>query len=59
MLIHELNDQLFLDILIFSRVLYFAHLNIHRWFNVTNIIPRCSDDGSLEPKRHSVDFAPQ
>ena len=38
--------------------LYFALLNI-RWFNITNIIPHIPDDGSLEPKRYSVDFASQ
>ena len=32
-------------------------LDIHRWFNVTNIIPHSPDDGQLEPKRYSVDFA--
>ena len=31
-------------------------LNIHRWFNITNINP---DDGLLEPKRYNVDFASQ
>ena len=40
-------------------VLYFVFLNIHRWFNISNIIPHSSDDGSLEPKRSSVDFASQ
>ena len=34
-------------------------LHIHRWFNITNIIPHSPDDGSLEPKRYSVDFALQ
>ena len=34
-------------------------LNIHRWFNITNLIPYSPDDGSLEPKRYSVDFASQ
>ena len=27
------------------------------WFNMTNIIPHNPDDGSVEPKRYSVDFA--
>ena len=44
---------------IFPRFLYFALLNIHRWFNITNIIPHSPDDGSLEPKRYSVDFVSQ
>ena len=41
----------------FPRFLYFAFLNMRRWFNITNIIPHRPDDGSLEPKRYSVDFA--
>ena len=32
---------------------------IHRWFNITNIIPDTLDDGSLEPKRYWVYFASQ
>ena len=39
--------------------LYFEFLNIHRWFNITNITPHSPDDGSFEPKRCSVDFASQ
>ena len=39
--------------------LYFALLNLHRWFNITNIIPHSTDDGSLEQKHYSVDFASQ
>ena len=39
------------------RVLYFAFLNIHRWLNITNITPHGPDDGSVEPKRYSVDFS--
>ena len=39
MLVHELNSQLFLVIHIFPRFSYFAFLKIHRWFNITNIIP--------------------
>ena len=31
-------------------------LNIHRWFNIFNIIPHCADDDSMEPKRYSCDF---
>ena len=27
-----------------------------RWFNITDIIPLRPDYGSLEPKRHNVDF---
>ena len=49
----------FFVIQIFPRFLYFAFLNIHRWFNITNIIPLSPDDGSLEPKRYSIDFASQ
>ena len=41
----------------FLRFLHFVFLNVHRWFNITNIIPHSPDDGSLEPKRYSVDFA--
>ena len=37
--------------------LYFAFLNIHRWFNIANITPQGPDDGSVEPKRYSVDFS--
>ena len=37
--------------------LYFLY--IHRWFNFTDIIPHSPDDGSLELKRYSVDFASQ
>ena len=44
---------------IFLRFLYFVLLNNHRWFNITNVIPHCPDDGSLESKRYSVDFASQ
>ena len=52
----------FLVMQIFPRLLYFYilhFLHIHRWFNITNIIPHRPDDGSLEPKRCSVDFASQ
>ena len=31
-------------------------LNIQRWLNITNITPHGPDDGSVEPKRYSVDF---
>ena len=48
-----------LKVQIFPRFLYFALLNIHRRFNITNITPHSPDDGSLEPKRYSVDFASQ
>ena len=44
---------------IFPRFLYFALLNIHHWFNITNIIPHRPDDKSLEPKHYSVNFASQ
>ena len=53
----KLNGQLFPYTQIFPRFLYF--LNIHHRFNITNIIPPSSDDGSLEPKRYSVDFVSQ
>ena len=44
----------------FSLGFYISHfLHIHRWFNITNIIPHSPDDGSLEPKRYSVDFTSQ
>ena len=37
---------------------YILHfLQIHSWFNITNIIPHSPDDGSLESKRYRVDFA--
>ena len=39
------------------RLLYFAFLNNNRWLNITNITPHGPDDGSLEPKRYSVDFS--
>ena len=38
---------------------HFVLLNIHRCFNIINIIPHGPDDGSLEPKRYIVDFASQ
>ena len=34
-------------------------LNIHRWFNIMNIIPHRDDDDSFEAKRYSVEFASQ
>ena len=37
----------------------FVFLNLHHGFNITNIAPHSPDDGSLEPKRYSVDFASQ
>ena len=39
------------------RFLYFAFLNIHCWLNIANITPDGPDDGSVEPKRYSVDFS--
>ena len=30
--------------------------NIHRWFNITNILLPSPDDGSLEQERYGVDF---
>ena len=39
------------------KFLYFAFLNIHRWLKIVNITPRGPDDGSVEPKRFSVDFS--
>ena len=51
-----MNGQLFL-LYKFSLGFYILHfLHIHRWFNITNIIPHSPDDGSLEPKYYSVDF---
>ena len=51
-----MNGQLFFVIQI-SLGIYILHfLHTHRWFNITNIIPRSPDDGSLEPKRYNVDF---
>ena len=37
------------------KFLYFAFLNIHRCLNIANITPHGPDDGSIEPKRYSVD----
>ena len=34
-----------------------GRLNIHRWLNIANITPHVPDDGSVEPKRYSVDFS--
>ena len=34
-----------------------AFLNIHRWLNISNMIPHVPDDGSVEPKRYCVDFS--
>ena len=31
----------------------------HRLLNITNITPNRPDDGSVEPKRYSVDFVSQ
>ena len=47
------------NIQIFPWFFYFAFLNIHRWFNITNIILHGPDDGSLELKYYSVDLASQ
>ena len=39
---------------------YILHfLLIHRWINITNIIPHSPDDVSLELRRYSVDFVSQ
>ena len=35
----------------------FAFLNIHRWLNIANITRHGPDDGSVEPKRYSVNFS--
>ena len=41
---------------IFSRrFLYFTFLIIHRYLKIINITPHGPDDGSVEPKRYSVD----
>ena len=37
----------------------FVFFDILRWFNFTNMSPHSPDDGSLEPKRYSVDFISQ
>ena len=34
----------------------FLFLNIHCLFNIINIVPHSSDDGSLELKGNSVNF---
>ena len=48
----------FIIIQMFSpRFFYFAFLNIHRWLKIANITPHGPDDGSLEPKRYSVDLS--
>ena len=39
------------------RFLYFAFLNIHRWLKIANITPQGPDDGSVEPKRYSVNLS--
>ena len=39
-----------------SKSLYFAFLNIHRWINIADIAHLGLEDGSVEPKRYSVDF---
>ena len=49
----------FFEYINFPRFLYFVLSNIHRWFNIINIIPHSPDDGSLEPSRYSVDFDSQ
>ena len=36
-----------------------VYLHIYRWLDITNIISNSPDDGSLEPKRYSVDFVSQ
>ena len=43
--------------LMFRLILYIALLNIHRWLNISNIIPQSPDNGSFEPKRYRVDFS--
>ena len=44
---------------IFPRFLHFVFLNIYCRFNITNTVPHSPDDGSLELKYYSVDFASQ
>ena len=46
------NAVVLFKLLTFLRFLH-DFLNIHRWFNITNIIPPSPYDGSLEPKRYS------
>ena len=36
--------------------MYFSFLNVHPWLNIVNITLHGPDDGSIEPKRYSVDF---
>ena len=36
-----------------------SQVEIHCWFNITNIIPHSPDDGSFEQKRYSVNFTSQ
>ena len=43
----------------FPKVYSYNFLNIHRWFNIINIIPLRFNDGSLELKCYSVDIASQ
>ena len=38
-------------------ILKWKYLNIHRWLKIANITPHGPDDGSVEPKRYSVDFS--
>ena len=37
--------------------MYFTFLNINRWLIIVNIPPHGPDDGSVEPKRYSIDFS--
>ena len=57
------NYEMNIHIVLKSKKDYLSHysefhdINRQVRFNITNIIPHNPDDGSLEPKRYSVDFA--
>ena len=56
----SIGDLTFSETQTCKKAIYILHfLHTHRWFNMTNIIPHNPDDGSLEPKRYSVNFASQ
>ena len=40
-------------------IVFLYFLNIHRWFNITNINSHCPNDDSFELKRYGVDFVSQ
>ena len=65
MTILKTNVDLLIKLSNFSWIIDFPYflfndfLNVHHWFNITNIIPSSLDDSSLEPKRYSADFISQ